>query len=438
MFKTETHLHTAEISPCGRLAAREMAEAYKRAGYTTIFVTDHFEEATMKRYGDIPWAEKVERHFEGFRNALEAGRELGLNVIAGAEIELTSLINHYLIFGDVINFLGRHEKIYELPLEDLYALCKEEGILLIQAHPFRDSACFPTPDFVDGFEVYNSNKRHEDFSRKTLATAKEHGGIMLSGSDSHRHEDVAGGGIITKEPIVTAEDFVRIVKSGEFELIKEGKRVYLAADTHANPDFPAVLDYLDTACEGDILILLGDQEFGFDHTEEAVAYTKWFTSLGKPIAFIDGNHDNMDLLATYPEEEWRGGKIRRINENIIYLPRGEIYTFGEKRVFVFGGCKSSSHWRSLGKPTYEAENPTAAEVDYAIKNLESVGNKVDYILTHKYEDGTHDNITEELLRLCNYIEENVAYRRWYYGHWHSDATPDKKHRQIYDILREMA
>ena len=44
--------------------------------------------------------------------------------------------------------------------------------------------------------------------------------IKVSGSDFHRKKHLAKGGIITKEPIKTNDDLLRILKSGEYELIK--------------------------------------------------------------------------------------------------------------------------------------------------------------------------------------------------------------------------
>ena len=41
-YKYETHLHTSEVSKCAYNTGAEMVRAYKKAGYTGIFVTDHF------------------------------------------------------------------------------------------------------------------------------------------------------------------------------------------------------------------------------------------------------------------------------------------------------------------------------------------------------------------------------------------------------------
>ena len=58
MFKTETHLHTMEVSQCGHVRAKKMVNTYKELGYSTIFVTDHLQVNTVDAYGDIPWKDK--------------------------------------------------------------------------------------------------------------------------------------------------------------------------------------------------------------------------------------------------------------------------------------------------------------------------------------------------------------------------------------------
>ena len=59
---------------------------------------------------------------------------------------------------------------------------------------------------------------------------------------------------------------------------------------------------------------------------------------------------------------------------------------------------------------------------------------VDYILTHKLEDGTGSTETAELRRLCDYIIENVDYKMWYAGHWHQYKKGGDKLLYVYDVL----
>ena len=42
MYRYETHMHTSQASACAFSTGAEMARAYAAAGYTGIFITDHF------------------------------------------------------------------------------------------------------------------------------------------------------------------------------------------------------------------------------------------------------------------------------------------------------------------------------------------------------------------------------------------------------------
>ena len=81
--------------------------------------------------------------------------------------------------------------------------------------------CFPTPSYVDGIEVYNSNPRHCDYNEKAEAMAKENGLFYLSGSDAHRVDDLGKVGILTEKEIKNSDDFIEVIRSGRYELIKE-------------------------------------------------------------------------------------------------------------------------------------------------------------------------------------------------------------------------
>ena len=58
-YKTEPHIHVAEVSPCARLSAREMIRLYADAGYHTVFVSDHLHRNCFARFGDAPWHEQI-------------------------------------------------------------------------------------------------------------------------------------------------------------------------------------------------------------------------------------------------------------------------------------------------------------------------------------------------------------------------------------------
>lgn len=220
MFKTETHLHTAEVSRCGKMRAYEMVRAYKEAGYSTLFVSDHFQANTLDALGDIPWEEKVSIFLSGYYAAKYEGDRIGVAVLPAAELCFAGDPNHYLLYGITKEFLVAHEDLHTVGIEGLKEIARECGLLLLQAHPYRDGHCHPRPDMVEGFEVYNSNPRHDDQSDRSFTVAAQHGLLMTGGSDAHRAEDVGGSGVLTKERIETAEQFIRLLREGKCEVIQ--------------------------------------------------------------------------------------------------------------------------------------------------------------------------------------------------------------------------
>lgn len=210
--------------------------------------------------------------------------------------------------------------------------------------------------------------------------------------------------------------------------------VYLLSDLHGDLNLSGFQKYLMDAGEDDLLILLGDICLKFEETEENRIFTDSFLASKKRIAIVDGNHENFAFLNSFPEEEWNGGIVGRLTENIVHLKRGNVYNIDGKTYFVFGGCKSSSRWQEMGL-WYPGDEASEDELQFAYENIKKHNYKFDYILTHKYEQiPPRGTVSVRLMELTKYIEENVAYGKWYSGHWHKNETIDEKHALVYDTL----
>ena len=220
MFKTETHLHTAPVSACGKMSPEEMIRRYAEAGYTTVFVSDHFAPYHFDKLGDGTWGEKVDMLCDAYEKALEEGKKHSMNVLFSPELSLCG--NHYLLYGMDREFLKAHSEFFSLPREKMYALVKDHGGYVIQAHPFRDGKCFPTPDSADGFEVMNLNPRHENYTDKCIELAKGEKKPMSAGSDAHREEDIGLAAMLSEEPIVSWEQYIELLFGGKLELFGNG------------------------------------------------------------------------------------------------------------------------------------------------------------------------------------------------------------------------
>lgn len=217
MFKYDVHVHTSEVSQCGHVDARTVARLYKDAGYTGIVITDHYYEAYFQSLGNIDWSSKIDIFLHGYKQALEEGEKIGLTVIPGMEIRFTENYNDYLIYGIDQYFLKTCPKLYLLGLEGFRKEFKDAGLLVYQAHPFRDRMERANPLLLDGIEVFNGNPRHDSRNDLAYNRAKNYSLKMISGSDFHQTQDLAGGGIELSEEINTPAELIKVLREDRIQ-----------------------------------------------------------------------------------------------------------------------------------------------------------------------------------------------------------------------------
>lgn len=209
--------------------------------------------------------------------------------------------------------------------------------------------------------------------------------------------------------------------------------IYFLSDVHEDINFSGLKKYVEIATDKDLLIILGDVGLNFTNTEENKLFSENFLSINKKIAFIEGNHENFGYINSFPVVKWNGGLAHKLTDNIVHLIRGNIYTIDGLKFFTFGGCKSSQKWKDAGL-WFFGEEATEEELSFAVQNLKNNENSVDYILTHKYENGAYENQSLPLLNLCDYLDKKVKFNKWLSGHWHREFNYDEKHICIYDRL----
>lgn len=204
--------------------------------------------------------------------------------------------------------------------------------------------------------------------------------------------------------------------------------IYFLSDLHGEPS-EALIEYVNVARQEDTLIILGDVGLDFWNTDENRAFTEWFRGLSCNVAFIDGNHENFDYLNSFPVEDWHGGRVHRISPTAVHLLRGYVFDIEGKTYFTMGGCLSSQKWFERGL-RWEEEEPSKGEIARGYENLAAHGNKVDYVLTHKYriEDENAARLTFD--GLVNFIDREVSFTHWYSGHWHKQKRLDERHTVI--------
>ncbi len=217
-MKIEMHVHTSEGSPCAKVEAKEIVNAYARAGYDAVVITNHFDTVLLNKFGKSD-SEKIERYLLGYRKAKVAGQKFGIQVMLGVEIRLEPDEEDFLIYGIDETFLFQHPDLCYLSQEELYYLCHSNGAVLYQAHPFRDPCVPRDPQFLDGVE-YNQRPNSGNHNEKLDEWRTAYPELKLvSGSDCHDLDQVGFGGIETAEEIHDIRELVELMKKGRIRLI---------------------------------------------------------------------------------------------------------------------------------------------------------------------------------------------------------------------------
>lgn len=228
--------------------------------------------------------------------------------------------------------------------------------------------------------------------------------------------------------------------------------IYITGDTHGEEGRFQYTDSVieKTLKENDKLIICGDWGYISDDSYKERLFLRFLAEKPYQILWVDGNHENFDLINEYPVEEWCGGKVHVIRRNrdgvpkLIHLMRGQIFNIEGKKIFTFGGAYSiDKQFRIPNRSWWPQEMPTDKEMTEAISNLEKYHYKVDYVVTHTAPEDTmtliHPNHLEEkpLNNFLEWVRENVEYHHWYMGHLHQDIDLWRRQTVLWFQLRNM-
>ena len=196
-YTIDTHVHTAEVSSCGKVKSEEVIRLYIENKYDTIIITDHYFFEYFDNLSGLTWEEKTDNYLSGYRAAKKEGDKRGLNVLLGIELRFDNCANDYLVYGMDEDFLYKNPELYKMRSTDFYAFSRAMGLAVFQAHPFRDRMVVEDNANIDGIEVINGNPRHNSSNRTAYKHAVKNNLKMLSGSDFHQGQDIARGGILS-------------------------------------------------------------------------------------------------------------------------------------------------------------------------------------------------------------------------------------------------
>jgi DNA repair exonuclease SbcCD nuclease subunit len=198
--------------------------------------------------------------------------------------------------------------------------------------------------------------------------------------------------------------------------------------------------------KSDYVIIAGDFGVIWDASKQEEYWLRWLSNKKFTTLFIDGNHENFNLLNSYPEIIWNKGKVHKISNSIFHLMRGQLFEFDEISIFTFGGAKSSDiEYRKENISWWKEEIPTQIEYAEGLQNLSNHNWEVDYIITHTCPEEIQDILknkfgkkveSTELNKYFSKLNAKVSFRHWYFGHNHLDEKLTDRHTILYqEIIR---
>lgn len=242
--------------------------------------------------------------------------------------------------------------------------------------------------------------------------------------------------------------------------------LYITGDTHGVIDW----EKLDTTefpeqkdlTGDDYVIVVGDFGGVWDGGKQDRDILETYDQRNFMTLFIDGNHENHDLLDKYPVNWWNGGKVHFISDKVIHLMRGQVFRIDGVKIFTMGGAESTDrNFRKEGESWWAREMPSDEEYEEALRNLEKHNFEVDIVLTHCAPEGYigknmkpvfNSDLSRVLAysmagvcdragnRLTKFFDDLITvhglkFKHWYFGHYHRDMDWDKFSLVFNTILR---
>lgn len=214
---------------------------------------------------------------------------------------------------------------------------------------------------------------------------------------------------------------------GEYDLRKFGKEEFTIQSELTKKDY---------------MIICGDFGFLWDESKTEKYWLRWLEHKPWTTLWIDGNHENYNLLKRYKIEDWNGGQIQKISGSIYHLCRGGMFNIDGRNIFAFGGAEShDKQFRIPGKTIWPEEMPSLKEMVYGAEVLSRNEWKTDIIVTHSLPT----YILQEL-KMTNIYPPNILtdyfqkissktdFDFWFSGHYHLNRQCTGKHFMIFDNI----
>jgi len=195
--------------------------------------------------------------------------------------------------------------------------------------------------------------------------------------------------------------------------------------------------------KNDYLIICGDFGGIWDNSPEEKYWIKWLTNKSFTTLFIDGNHENFDLLDQYKVSLWNGGKVHRITESVYHLMRGQVFNIDGIKIFTMGGASShDKDTRVEFRSWWKQEIPNDEEYNEALANLDKTNWEVDLVISHCAPDSIQRELAywyehDKLTNFLEIISQDLTFKHWFIGHYHINQQINDKYFALYSDIKKL-
>lgn len=221
---------------------------------------------------------------------------------------------------------------------------------------------------------------------------------------------------------------------------------FLKGDIHGN--LFEIIDFINRFNLGknDNIIILGDCGIAWRKDKKDLDQNiKLWNEYGNGVKlyFIDGNHENFNILNSLPIENNMG----KIADNIYHLRRGQVYEFENKKILVCGGADSIDKYRRIENFTWWKEEAISQET---IDDIPA--GHYDYVLTHCCPRSVFEK-NKIYLSTLQFLDENkinhnsedkleqlknkITFDHWFFAHYHINRNLDEKFTCLFEDFMEV-
>lgn len=250
--------------------------------------------------------------------------------------------------------------------------------------------------------------------------------------------------------------------------------VYITGDTHGDFHRFALKNFQQqkNMTKDDFVIIAGDFGGVWYNNRQEHYWLEWLDDKPFTTLFVDGNHENFDLLGIFPVNDFHGGKVHTIRSSVHHLMRGYVFDLCDKKFFAFGGAAShdisdgvldldeyKNNWsdflkvyramkdqgkmfRVKGISWWPEELPSYDECKLGLDTLGGYDYKVDFVITHCLPQNVasligftgSDTATTYFDKII--LDQNLDFDKWYCGHYHTELQALSKYNVLYrSIIR---